>query len=197
VIPIEAFRETLCKAMRLFRSLDIPFHLTGGITSVVYGEPRMTQDVDMVVCPRAIARRLPEFLAALAQSDFLHNSDAVRSAVIAREMFQLLDLVEALKLDIYPREMIPGELRRSSAIEVFEGVHVPIASRIDAAASKLIWISKGSHKSRRDLRHVFRRATADEQQQIRQLAIQFELESLLDAVLAEPDEISSRGVSEV
>ncbi len=28
-------------------------------------------------------------------------------------MFQLLDRVESLKLDIYPRELIPGELSRS------------------------------------------------------------------------------------
>jgi hypothetical protein len=176
--------------MRLFNLLDIPFHLTGGITSIAYGEPRMTQDLDVVVCPQAISRRLPEFLAALAASDFLYNEDAIRSAVVAREMFQLLDLVEMLKLDVYPREMIPGELQRSIQLEVFEGVRVPIASRIDAAVSKLIWISKGSHKSRRDLRQLFRLATEDERQRIRRLAGQFGLVPLLESVLAEPDEIS-------
>jgi len=191
MFPLEAFRETLGKATRLFNLLDIPFHLTGGITSIAYGEPRMTQDLDIVVCPQAITRRLPEFLTALARSDFLHNEDAIRSAVNAREMFQLLDLVEVLKLDVYPREMIPGELQRSIQLEVFEGVRVPIASRIDAAVSKLVWINKGSHKSRRDLRHVFRLATEDEQHRIRQLVSQFGLVPLLETVLAEADELSS------
>ena len=70
-------------------------------------------------------------------------------------MFQLLDNVEALKLDIYPRELIAGELDRSCLVEVFAGVEFPVASRADVA-SKLVWISKGSHKSRRDLRQIYR-----------------------------------------
>ena len=70
-------------------------------------------------------------------------------------MFQLLDRVESLKLDIYPRELIAGELDRSVSQEVFEGEELPVASCADVAVSKLVWISKGSHKSRRDLRQVF------------------------------------------
>lgn len=31
-------------------------------------------------------------------------------AVDQKQMFQLLDSQEALKLDVYPRELIPGEL---------------------------------------------------------------------------------------
>ena len=104
--------------------------------------------------------------AALANSDFLYDDDTIRTAVSSKGMFQLLDSVETLKLDIYPREMIPGELERSNWIEVFEGVHVPVASRADAAASKLVWISKGSHKSRRDLRRMFRLADPEERQRI-------------------------------
>jgi hypothetical protein len=70
-------------------------------------------------------------------------------------MFQLLDDVESLKLDIYPRELIEGELQRSVQLEVFEDLILPVVSRADAAESKLIWISKGSHKSRRDLRRIW------------------------------------------
>ena len=81
-------------------------------------------------------------------------------------MFQLLDTEESLKLDIYAREMIPGELSRSEQLEIFAGVMLPVASRADVAASKLIWISKGSHKSRRDLRKLFQAAPENDQQTI-------------------------------
>ena len=104
-------------------------------------------------------------------------------------MFQLFDSEEALKLDIYPREMIPGELQRSAMIEVFEGMHLPVASRADAAVSKLAWVSKGSHKSRRDLRQIFRLAGESDQERIRQLANQLQLSELLKIVLAETDEL--------
>ncbi len=39
MFPIESFRKTLLKIVEILRSLEIPFHLTGGVTSVAYGEP--------------------------------------------------------------------------------------------------------------------------------------------------------------
>jgi hypothetical protein len=104
-------------------------------------------------------------------------------------MFQLLDKSEALKLDLYPREMIPGELDRSEFLEVFEGETYPIVARGDAAVSKLVWTSKGSHKSRHDLRLIYRSATDAVRGQIAQAAAQLELSELLAQVLAESDAI--------
>ena len=77
-------------------------------------------------------------------------------------MFQLLDLEQVIKLDLYVRCLIPGELDRSVPTEVFPGVTLPLAARTDAALSKLVWIHRGSHRSRRDLRWILARATPDE-----------------------------------
>ncbi|QDU26389.1 hypothetical protein ETAA8_14670 [Anatilimnocola aggregata] len=112
----------------------------------------MTQDIDVVVDPRQLFTHLDRVLAELKLRSFLFEPSVVQQAIRDGGMFQLLDTAEALKLDIYTRELIPGELDRSEVIEVFIGVKLPIVSRADAAASKLVWISKGSHKSRRDLR---------------------------------------------
>ena len=46
-----------------------------------------------------------------------------------------------LKLDIYPRELIPGELDRSVPQEVFEDEVLPVASCADVGLSKLIWMN--------------------------------------------------------
>ena len=105
-------------------------------------------------------------------------------------MFQLLDVIETLKLDIYPRELIPGELDRSVLREVFEGEMLPVASCPDVATSKLIWISKGSHKSRRDLRQIVRVASEPDRHRIEDSSAQLGLAALLEEVLGEPDEIS-------
>jgi hypothetical protein len=105
-------------------------------------------------------------------------------------MFQLFDMAEALKIDVYPREMIPGELDRSTALEVFEGVLIPVVSRPDAAASKLAWASKGSHKSRRDLRQIVRRMPQAERVELDRLAGLLGLGDLLTQILGEPDEIA-------
>ena len=190
MFPVEAFQATLGKATEIFQQLGVRFHLTGGITSVLYGEPRMTQDIDMVVENDALAKNLESFIRLLEASDFLHDAPSIRRAVEQRAMFQLFDNVEALKLDIYPRELIAGELDRSCLIEVFDGVQLPIVSRVDAAAAKLIWISKGSHKSRRDLRQIYRTSSETDRQRIRELAHELDLTSLLDEVLGESDELA-------
>jgi hypothetical protein len=104
-------------------------------------------------------------------------------------MFQLFDLAESLKVDLYPRELIPGELDRSVMVDVFVDLALPIASRTDAALSKLVWASKGSHKSRRDLRQLLARADDDERAIVERSAATLGLGQLLGEVLAEPDEI--------
>ena len=68
----------------------------------------MTQDIDIVVDNEVLAEQLETFFRRLDTDDFLFEPISVRRAVARREMFQLLDKVEALKLDIYPRELIEG-----------------------------------------------------------------------------------------
>lgn len=149
----------------------------------------MTQDVDLVIDNEAARGKLSELLASFEDSDFLFDESAVRNGVHDHRMFQLLDTQESLKLDVYPRELIPGELSRSESREVFEGLHLPVASLPDAAVSKLIWVSKGSHKNRRDIRKIAGRATAPQVQMIDLLADGLGLTELLAEILAESDEI--------
>ena len=104
-------------------------------------------------------------------------------------MFQLLEPDEVVKLDIYTRCLIPGELDRSVRVEIFPGMSVPLVARADAALSKLVWISRGSHRSRRDLRWILAGASPEEQATMRRTAQGMGLGELLDRVLEESDEI--------
>ena len=190
MFPIEAFQATVNKIVAIFREHDIGFHLTGGITSIYYGEPRMTQDIDIVADNSRMGSQLESVLNALDSSDFIFDAPSIDQAIQTKGMFQRLDGVESLKLDIYPREMIPGELQRSALVEVFSGEKLPIASRADTGAAKLAWISKGSHKSRRDLRQIFRNSEEADRKTITDLADRMQLAALLKEVLAEPDEMA-------
>ena len=62
--------------------------------------------------------------------------------------------------------------------------------RPDAAASKLAWVSKGSHKSRRDLQQIVRQMPPNERDELDRLAGLLALGELLATILAEPDEIA-------
>jgi predicted nucleotidyltransferase len=188
--PAEIFRATLSRLLEILTRQGVRFHLTGGITSVAYGEPRMTQDIDIVVDNPSLAVSLDAFMAAAQQAGFMFDAEAVRRAVAEKTMFQLFDMAEALKIDMYPREMIPGELDRSASLEVFEGMLIPVVSRPDAAASKLAWAAKGSHKSRRDLRQIVRLMPLTQRLELDRLAGILCLGDLLTEILGEPDEIA-------
>lgn len=190
MFPIESFKNSLLKFVKIVNYQKIPFHLTGGITGVAYGEPRLTQDIDIVIENAASLKKIETLLVELTNSDFVFTEATVRSAIGNKGLFQLFDPIESLKLDIYPREMIEGELSRSQQVEIFASVSLPIASRIDAAVSKLIWVSKGSHKSRRDFRQILLRSSDAEKEQIREMTETLQLGNLFEQVLSEADEIT-------
>ncbi len=185
----EGFQPTLRKIADLLERFEIRFHLTGGIASVVYGEPRLTQDIDVVVDSERLSAVESEFLAAVSEAGFVFGEDTVRRAIAAGRMFQFLEPDEVVKLDFYPRCLIPGELDRSVSSEIFPGMFLPLVARQDAALSKLIWIRRGSHRSRRDLRWILAGASPEERRAVRGIAREMGIESLLDEVLGESDEI--------
>ena len=189
MFPVDAFQNTILEFAQILNDLSIRFHLTGGITSLAYGEPRMTQDVDVVIDPLSTQNLLNELIIRLKHSRFLFDENTLRNAVAEQRQFQLLDAVETLKLDVYPRELISGELERSQNFEVFQGVLLPLVSLGDAIVSKLIWISKGSHKSRRDVRQLHKQCGEHDLGFVRGHATGLGLEDLLNEVLHENDEI--------
>ena len=82
--PTEIFRDTLSRLLGILRQHGIRFHLTGGITSVAYGEPRMTQDIDIVVDNPALARTLETFITAAIEAGFMLDAEARRGSIEAR-----------------------------------------------------------------------------------------------------------------
>ncbi|MCY2973324.1 MAG: nucleotidyl transferase AbiEii/AbiGii toxin family protein [Planctomycetota bacterium] len=189
MFPVEAFQRTIEKFVQIATAIELPFHLTGGSISSAYGEPRLTQDIDIVVSPTTAKQRVDDLIEQLVVSDFWFTEPVVRKAIQENDLFQLLDKSECLKLDVYPRELIPGELGRSQSLELFDGIFLPVVSRIDAALSKLIWIDKGSQRSRRDFRGIFRNCDSTQQDVIRTHALNIGLVGLLNEVLLESDEI--------
>ena len=190
MFPISAFQSTVLKLVAILERNHIPFHLTGGVTGSAYGEPRLTQDIDVVIENAGSRERCTQLADQFSAAGFLFDHQAINVAIEQKGMFQLFDPDESLKLDVYPRELIAGELSRSNQMPIFEGINLPIVSLQDAAASKLIWVSKGSHKSRRDLKQLMRRCSKVEQDFVTNFAAEKKLASLLEEVLQEPDEIA-------
>lgn len=189
MFELSEFRNCLRRVAHLLDACQTRYFLTGGAAAIAYGDPRTTQDVDLVVDATALEKQLTNFFSHLDQERFLFNETTIRHAVTSGRQFQLIDIDSTLKIDLYPRELVPGGLDRAVEIEVLPGLELPVASRADLVVSKLIWISKGSHKSRRDVRQIMMRASVEEIALVNQLADSVSLRPLLNEVLAEPDEI--------
>ena len=66
-----------------------------------------------------------------------------------------------IKVDLHVGENVPGEYEHVVNVEILSGVYGPLISKEDAVLSKLLWIKKGSHKSRQDVQMILRQKRAN------------------------------------
>ncbi|MGL6074234.1 MAG: hypothetical protein ACRC8S_08740 [Fimbriiglobus sp.] len=81
----------------ILESLNVPYALVGSWGSGVYGEPRFTRDVDIVIDLPAFL--IPRFCAQFPGPEFYLNSDSVVEAVRDRFQFNLLHPASGNKID--------------------------------------------------------------------------------------------------
>ena len=157
MFPIEAFRGTVERFIGILKSLKIRHHLTGGVVSVAWGEPRMTQDIDIVIDRVGATANIERLVSEIQSAGYFADEQGIRIAIHGGKPFQLLDQVEVLNLDVYLRELVPGELSRSVLAEVFPGSSIAIVSRPDAPCRN----SSGSSEAVTRVGTIFARSCVD------------------------------------
>ena len=141
-------QRTLEGVLGALEQLSVPYHVTDGLAASYYGEPRLTQDIDLVVRLRP---ELTDDMVQLLEPEFLVQAEVVCDVVRRQRMFQALHRNYLIKVDFHVVERITGELERSVCQPLFDGLDVRMVSKADAIVSKLIWIREGSEKSRMDV----------------------------------------------
>jgi hypothetical protein len=173
------FQETARRVVSLLGQLGLKFHITGGILAAYYGDPRSTQDVDIVIDLKVNRPETAELLSRLAEN-YVISSEAAIEAIENERLFQAIDKRSMIKIDFHVGEKIPGELSRSAREEIAPGLIAPVVSKEDAILSKLYWIKQGSHRSRRDVTEMLRRDEDFDPTILKQRAAALELLDLLD-----------------
>ena len=91
--PLAAFLEP-------FERLGLPYCVTGSVAASVYGEPRLTADIDIVLLLGA--QDLTALRAAFPESDYyVPPDDAFARAMERGGMFNLIHHATQFKADIY------------------------------------------------------------------------------------------------
>jgi hypothetical protein len=142
----------------VFTRLNVPYLIGGSFASSLYGEPRSTNDIDIVVDLEQ-SQVTPLATALAASGECYFDEDAMRTAVDRGQSFNIIHLVTAVKVDVFvagtdvfDRERLQRrrriELQQGSANVVY--VDTPEATIL----RKLEWYRRGGESSERQWRDV-------------------------------------------
>jgi hypothetical protein len=153
-------QELLKLVAARLEAADIEYMVSGSIASSLQGEPRSTHDIDIVIAVRISAVDAAARLkAAFPEPDFYLDEAAVRDAILARAMFNLVDTHEGDKVDFWllTEDAFDRARFRRRYVESFEDVRLPVSRPEDTILMKLRWAAMmgGSEKQFVDALRVY------------------------------------------
>jgi hypothetical protein len=131
---------------RVTAALDtngVPYMLTGSLASSMYGIPRATNDIDIVIAPAR--EQLLSLVQLFQRLGLTVESEAAMAALRARSQFNVIDLPRGLKVDLIvrkERDFSLTEFERRETHEV-EDMSLTLATPEDVLIAKLEWSKMG------------------------------------------------------
>jgi hypothetical protein len=143
--------EVTLRVTSVLERLGVPYLVGGSLASSLHGEPRLTQDVDVVADLQP--QHVEPFVAALRE-EFYVDEPAVRDAVERRSTFNVIHLQTLFKADIFVaghQRTTRRELERRQAyrLDLEPPGEIVVASPEDIVVQKLHWYRLGDHVSGR------------------------------------------------
>lgn len=109
--------DLLRHCVDVLESLRVPYFVTGSLASVYYGEPRLTNDIDIVIDLQT--HHVARFCRAFSPAEYYVSEEAVREAVAARTQFNVIHPESGLKADMLIASDTPfGRIRFERAVRV-------------------------------------------------------------------------------
>jgi nucleotidyltransferase AbiEii toxin of type IV toxin-antitoxin system len=138
-----------------FDALGVTWAIAGSLASAAHGEPRSTNDVDVVAAlDEAGAARFVELLGDAFHAD----ADAATAAVRDRGSFNLIDERSFLKIDVFvpgPGPLGVGQLDRRRQLDILPPSRpFPVLGPEDVVLQKLRWHRLGGETSERQWRDI-------------------------------------------
>ena len=126
------------RAIQRLREASLPYMVTGSMAVSLYGLPRMTRDIDIVL---EVRQDQVGKISRLFEKDFYVDPQAVREAIARRGIFNIIHNATVIKVDFIVRKDEPyrkEEFRRRRNTSV-DGVEVFLVAPEDLVLSKLAW----------------------------------------------------------
>jgi uncharacterized protein (DUF1330 family) len=143
---------------RIIEDMGLRYFVTGSTATIFYGEPRFTNDIDVVV--EISEQRVVDFCRRFPQDEFYVSEAAARQAVLNKRQFNIIHPASGLKVDVIVPEPSPFNesrfvrVRRLHAADDFDAC---FASPEDAIIKKMDYYRQGgSEKHLRDIAGVLK-----------------------------------------
>ncbi len=130
--------EFLRKLVKALDNCSIPYMLSGSFSSSFYGQPRATNDADIIIAPAE--EQLIAFVKSLGD-DYYVSHDAALEALKSNSMFNVVDIRNSWKADFIickDRPFSREEFQRRRKADIM-GLDVWVVSPEDVILSKLEW----------------------------------------------------------
>jgi hypothetical protein len=138
--------------------LGLAYQLTGSTATMVHGEPRFTNDIDVVVDLHP--QQVDAFAAAFPPPDFYLSADAMREAVRRRHQFNIVHPASGQKVDVI---LLPenasarSQWQRGVRLSIGPGVEASFIAPEDVILRKMEYFREGgSEKHLRDIAGVLK-----------------------------------------
>ena len=150
--------ELLRRTVETLERLNLTYLVTGSMATILYGEPRFTNDIDIVVQLRQ--DRVADLAQAFPSSEFYLDDERIRQAVESRGQFNIIHPASGLKIDVIIPEMDDfdrSRFARARRVRPAEDYEATFASAEDVIVKKLQFYAEGgSDKHLRDIASVLR-----------------------------------------
>ncbi|HEX8251877.1 MAG TPA: hypothetical protein VF846_01925 [Thermoanaerobaculia bacterium] len=137
----------------ILSSLGIRYVVGGSVAAMIYGEPRMTTDLDIVV--DADEKQVRALVAYLKDEYYIEEEDALQ-AVKYGSSFNAIHFEASLKIDFFvaeKRAAVREQFARARMVLLPEGVACFYAPE-DILIRKLLWFRLGGEQSERQWRDI-------------------------------------------
>jgi hypothetical protein len=150
--------ELLGYVVAALERLGLRYLVTGSVATIYYGEPRFTNDIDIVAA--LPAARIAEFCRAFPAPEFYLSEEAVREAVRQGGQFNIIHPTSGLKVDVIIPEDTPfnrSRFSRGLRVKPVADIEASFASPEDVIIKKLEYYRDGgSEKHLRDIAGVLK-----------------------------------------
>jgi hypothetical protein len=150
--------DLLRHAVAALEKLGARYFVTGSTASIFFGEPRFTNDIDIVV--DLSEGDIERFCAEFPEPEFYLSEESARRAVARKESFNILHPVSGLKVDvIVPADTMFNRSRfaRIQRIRTDAGLRASFTSAEDLIVKKMDFFREGgSEKHLRDIAGILK-----------------------------------------